>query len=150
MTTKRTVRRYSTWLRDEIIYNAGTSVKNHGLTIDGEDINPRVAARAVRDLLKRYTTTTQLLKAWPGLEERGMAYEFTIEDIEKIIKDWRESEHRKMKLKALHDAAPELLEALQELISGYEDREQSGMFDMLAHGDLIQKANAAINKALGE
>lgn len=47
-------------------------------------------------------------------------------------------------------AAPELLEVLQELISGYEDRDQSGMFDMLAHGDLIQKANAAINKALGE
>lgn len=47
-------------------------------------------------------------------------------------------------------AAPELLEALQELISGYEDREHLGMFDMLVHGDLIQKANAAINKALGE
>lgn len=47
-------------------------------------------------------------------------------------------------------AAPELLEALQELISGYEDREQSGMFDMLVTGDLIEKANAAINKALGE
>lgn len=47
-------------------------------------------------------------------------------------------------------AAPELLEALQELISGYEDREKSGMFDMLVHGDLIEKANAAINKALGE
>lgn len=47
-------------------------------------------------------------------------------------------------------AAPELLEALKELISGYEDREQSGMFDMLVHGDLIKKANAAINKALGE
>lgn len=47
-------------------------------------------------------------------------------------------------------AAPELLEALKELISGYEDREQSGMFDMLVHGDLIEKANTAINKALGE
>ena len=47
-------------------------------------------------------------------------------------------------------AAPELLEALKELISGYEDREKSGMFDMLVHGDLIEKANAAINKALGE
>ena len=47
-------------------------------------------------------------------------------------------------------AATELLEALQELISGYEDREHLGMFDMLVHGDLIQKANAAINKALGE
>ena len=47
-------------------------------------------------------------------------------------------------------AAPELLEALRELISGYEDREKSGMFDMLVHGDLIEKANAAINKALGE
>lgn len=47
-------------------------------------------------------------------------------------------------------AAPELLEALQELISGYEDREKSGMFDMLVHGDLIEKANSAINKALGE
>lgn len=47
-------------------------------------------------------------------------------------------------------AAPELLEALKELISGYEDREQSGMFDMLVHGDLIEKANAAIKKALGE
>ena len=47
-------------------------------------------------------------------------------------------------------AAPELLEALKELISGYEDREQSGMFDMLVHGDLIEKANVAINKALGE
>lgn len=47
-------------------------------------------------------------------------------------------------------AAPELLEALKEIISGYEDREKSGMFDMLAHGDLIQKANAATNKALGE
>lgn len=47
-------------------------------------------------------------------------------------------------------AAPELLEALKELISGYEDREQSGMFDMLVCGDLIEKANAAINKALGE
>ena len=47
-------------------------------------------------------------------------------------------------------AAPELLEALKELISGYEDREQSGMLDMLVHGDLIEKANVAINKALGE
>ena len=47
-------------------------------------------------------------------------------------------------------AAPELLEALKELISGYEDREKSGMFDMLVHGDLIEKANAAINKALGD
>lgn len=47
-------------------------------------------------------------------------------------------------------AAPELLEALKELISGYEDREQSGMFDMLVHGDLIEKANIAIKKALGE
>lgn len=47
-------------------------------------------------------------------------------------------------------AAPELLEALKELISGYEDREQSGMFDMLVHGDLIEKANVAIKKALGE
>lgn len=47
-------------------------------------------------------------------------------------------------------AAPELLEALKELISGYEDREKSGMFDMLVHGDLIEKANAAIKKALGE
>lgn len=47
-------------------------------------------------------------------------------------------------------AAPELLEALKELISGYEDHEHLGMFDMLVHGDLIQKANAAINKALGE
>lgn len=52
--------------------------------------------------------------------------------------------------KDLIAAAPELLEALQELISGYEDREHLGMFDMLVHGDLIQKANAAINKALGE
>lgn len=56
---------------------------------------------------------------------------------------------------SIHDAsliaaAPELLEALQELISGYEDREHLGMFDMLVHGDLIQKANAAIKKALGE
>lgn len=47
-------------------------------------------------------------------------------------------------------AAPELLEALKELISGYEDREKSGMFDMLVHGDLIEKATAAIKKALGE
>ena len=138
MTTKRTVRRYSTWLRDEIIYNAGTSVKNHGLTIDGEEINPRVAARAVRDLLKRYTTTTQLLKAWPGLEERGMAYEFTIEDIEEIIKDWRESEIRRRKLKALHDASPELLEALQDL----ESRARIYVN--------TSKAKEAINKALGE
>lgn len=52
--------------------------------------------------------------------------------------------------KKLIAAAPELLEALKELISGYEDREQSGMFDMLVHGDLIEKANVAINKALGE
>lgn len=52
--------------------------------------------------------------------------------------------------KDLIAAAPELLESLQELISGYEDREHLGMFDMLVHGDLIQKANAAINKALGE
>lgn len=50
----------------------------------------------------------------------------------------------------LISAAPELLEALQELISGYEDCEKSGMFDMLVHGDLIEKANVAINKALGE
>lgn len=138
MTTKRTVRRYSTWLRDEIIYNAGTSVKNHGLTIDGEEINPRVAARAVRDLLKRYTTTTQLLKAWPGLEERGMAYEFTIGDIEEIIKDWRESEIRRRRLKALHDASPELLEALQDL----ESRARIYVN--------TSKAKEAINKALGE
>lgn len=52
--------------------------------------------------------------------------------------------------KNLIAAAPELLEALKELISGYEDREQSGMFDMLVHGYLIEKANVAINKALGE
>lgn len=52
--------------------------------------------------------------------------------------------------KNLIAAAPELLEALKELISGYEDREKSGMFDMLVHGDLIEKANVAINKALGE
>ena len=144
MTTKRTVRRYSTWLRDEIIYNAGTSVKNHGLTIDGEDINPRVAARAVRDLLKRYTTTTQLLKAWPGLEERGMSYEFTIEDIEKIIKDWRESEIRRRKLKALHDASPELLEVLQETIN------EVGHWLSTQKPELQEKIESAINKALGE
>lgn len=52
--------------------------------------------------------------------------------------------------KNLIAAAPELLEALKELISGYEDREKSGMFDMLVHGDLIEKANVAIKKALGE
>lgn len=144
MTTKRTVRRYSTWLRDEIIYNAGTSVKNHGLTIDGEEINPRVAARAVRDLLKRYTTTTQLLKAWPGLEERGLAYEFTIEDIEEIIKDWRESEIRSRKLKALHDAAPALLETLKLILSYHDDG------NCVLHKEDVSMARAAINKALGE
>ena len=141
MTTKRTVRRYSTWLRDEIIYNAGTLVKNHGLTIDGEQINPRVAARAVRDLLKRYTTTTKLLNAWPGLEERGMAYEFTIEDIEEIIKDWREAARRKRKLEALHEAAPELLEALIKLVDIVDD---------MTHGPSTDAAHVAINKALGE
>lgn len=47
-------------------------------------------------------------------------------------------------------AAPELLEALQNLISGYEDMSEVGMFDMLCHGDEIQAANAAIKKALGE
>lgn len=47
-------------------------------------------------------------------------------------------------------AAPELLEALQNLISGYEDMAEVGMFDMLCHGDEIEAANAAINKALGE
>lgn len=149
MTTKRTVRRYSTWLRDEIIYNAGVSVKNHGLTIDGEQINPRVAARAVRDLLKRYTTTTQLLKAWPGLEERGLAYEFTIEDIEEIIKDWRESEIRRRKLRALHDAAPELLEALRQLRDYVEDVCAVSSSDCDKEHPLML-ATAAINKALGE
>lgn len=47
-------------------------------------------------------------------------------------------------------AAPELLEALQNLISGYEDMAEVGMFDMLCHGDEIEAANAAIKKALGE
>ena len=52
--------------------------------------------------------------------------------------------------KDLIAAAPELLEALQNLISGYEDMAEVGMFDMLCHGDEIEAANAAINKALGE
>lgn len=50
----------------------------------------------------------------------------------------------------LISAAPELLEALQSIIQGYENRSNSGMFDMLCHGDEIEKANAAIAKALGE
>lgn len=52
--------------------------------------------------------------------------------------------------KKLIAAAPELLEALQNLISGYEDMSGHGMFDMLCHGDEIEAANAAIKKALGE
>lgn len=144
MTTERTVHSYSAWLRDEIVNNAVATVKRHGLEINGEPVRPRAAALAVRDLLKKYTTTTRLLKAWPGLEERGLAYEFTIEDIEKIIKDWRESEHRKMKLKALHEAAPELLEALQEAIH------EVGHWLSSQKPELKEKIESAINKALGE
>lgn len=56
---------------------------------------------------------------------------------------------------SIHDAnliaaAPELLEALQNLISGCEGMADAGMFDMICHGDEIEAANAAINKALGE
>lgn len=47
-------------------------------------------------------------------------------------------------------AAPDLLEALQSLIAGYEGKSNIGMFDMLCHGDEIEKANQAIAKALGE
>lgn len=47
-------------------------------------------------------------------------------------------------------AAPELLEALQNIIAGYEHKSSCGMFDMLCHGDEIESANAAIKKALGE
>lgn len=47
-------------------------------------------------------------------------------------------------------AAPDLLKALQNLIAGYENRSSSGMFDMVCHGDEIEKANDAIAKALGE
>lgn len=49
-----------------------------------------------------------------------------------------------------NEAAPELLEALQDLIYGYEDMAEVGMFDMFCHGDEIKAANAAIKKALGE
>lgn len=47
-------------------------------------------------------------------------------------------------------AAPELLEALRSIIHGYEGREGFGMFDLVCHGDEIERANAAIAKALGE
>ena len=47
-------------------------------------------------------------------------------------------------------AAPELLEALQNIIAGYEHKSSCGMFDMLCYGDEIESANAAIKKALGE
>ena len=144
MTTERKVHSYSAWLRDEIVNNAATSVKNQGLEINGEQVNPRVAALAVRSLLKKYTTTTRLLKAWPEMEERGLAYEFTIEDIEKIIKDWREAARRKRKLEALHEAAPELLEALQFTIHDV------GHWLSTQKPELKEKIESAINKALGE
>lgn len=47
-------------------------------------------------------------------------------------------------------AAPELLEALQNIIDGYESAGGEGYFDMLCTGELIDAANKAINKALGE
>lgn len=47
-------------------------------------------------------------------------------------------------------AAPELLEALMSIIRGYEGYSDAGMFDMLCHGDEIEKAVKAIAKALGE
>lgn len=138
MSKERTVYSYSAWLKDEIVNNAVATVKKHGMEINGEQVRTRAVSLAVRSLLKRYTKTSSLLKAWPGLEERGMAYEFTIEDIEKIIKDWRKSECRQMKIKALHEAAPELLEALQDLES------RACIYVNTS------KAIAAINKALGE
>lgn len=144
MSTERTVHSYSSWLRDEIVNNAVATVKKHGLKINGEPVRTRAVSLAVRSLLKRYTTTSRLLKAWPGLEERGMAYEFPIEDIEKIIKDWRESECRQMKIKALHEASPELLEALQETIH------EIGHWLSIQKPELKEKIESAINKALGE
>lgn len=49
-------------------------------------------------------------------------------------------------------AAPELLEALQELICGYEHKGylDDDLFDMTISGDDIKRAVLAINKALGE
>ncbi|UTC25998.1 hypothetical protein [Phage vB_KsaM-C1] len=51
---------------------------------------------------------------------------------------------------ALEQVKNELLEALQELISGYENHTECGMFDMVCHGDEIEKAVKAITKALGK
>lgn len=52
--------------------------------------------------------------------------------------------------KQLIAAAPELLEALQALIYGYERRSGDGLFDMVVSGEDVERAVKAINKALGQ
>ena len=46
-------------------------------------------------------------------------------------------------------AAPELLEALKDLIAGYENTKHTGLMDMQVCGSDIIKARAAIAKATG-
>lgn len=47
-------------------------------------------------------------------------------------------------------AAPELLEALQTLIYGHEDKSGHDLFNIVVSGKEIQYAVEVINKALGE
>ncbi len=47
-------------------------------------------------------------------------------------------------------ASPELLEALQTLIQGHEDKSGQDLFNIVVSGEEIQYAVEAIKKALGE
>lgn len=144
MTTERKVPRYTAALRREIADNAVFAVRGKGLFIDGNPVKPSLVRSYVDAELSKYSNTKSLIKAWPEIEEREIAYEFNMIDLEAIVVSGRALAARRRKQNIMSNAAPELLEALQETIH------EVGHWLSTQKPELKEKIESAINKALGE
>lgn len=144
MTTERKLPRYTGPLRREIADNAVSAVRGKGLFIDGNPVKPSVVRRYVEDELSKYSNTRSLIEAWPEIEERELAYEFNMMDLEAIVISGRALAERRRRRAIMSNAAPELLEVLQETIN------EIGHWLSAQKPELKEKIESAINKALGE
>lgn len=144
MSTERKLPRYTARLRREIADNAVSAVRGKGLFIDGNPVKPSVVRYYVEDELSKYSNTRSLIEAWPEIEERELAYEFNMRDLEAIVISGRALEERRRRRATMSNAAPELLEVLQETIN------EVGHWLSTQKPELKEKIDSAINKALGE
>ena len=144
MSTERKLPRYTAPLRRKIADNAVSAVRGKGLFIDGNPVKPSVVRYYVEDELSKYSNTRSLIEAWPEIEERELAYEFNMRDLEAIVISGRALEERRRRRATMSNAAPELLEVLQETIN------EVGHWLSTQKPELKEKIDSAINKALGE